>query len=142
MLLSLQRRQEQEEAKARKEVEAMQRREREQSKQEERERKQAEQAARRAAILEQHKFKKAIEEAEQKGLTIDRNDLMMMKQQLASTQSAQPASSAKMRTNRVVRPRPKTIHVESGSVDLSEASSFAGRNKKGSNSNLTGRYIC
>lgn len=143
MLLSLQRRQQQEEAKARKEVEAMQRREREQLKQEERERKQAEQVARRAAILEQHKFKKAIEEAEQKGLTIDRTDLMMMKQQLAATSagSAHPSSAAKMRANRVVRPRPKTIHVETSSVDLSEASSFAGRNtqKKGSNSNLTGK---
>lgn len=142
MLLSLQRRQQQEEAKARKEVEAMQRREREQSKQEERERKQAEQVARRAAILEQHKFKKAIEEAEQKGLTIDRSDLMMMKQQLASSSAgaAHPSSAAKMRTNRVVRPRPKTIHVETSSVDISESSSFAGRNnnKKGSNSNLTG----
>lgn len=138
MLLSLQRRQQQEEAKARKEVEAMQRREREQSKQEERERKQAEQVARRAAILENHKFKKAIEEAEQKGLTIDRTDLMMMKQQLASSGGGTPAP--KLRTNRVVRPRPKTIHVETSSVDLRDTPSFGGRPaKKGSNSNLTGK---
>lgn len=148
MLLSLQRRQQQEEAKARKEIEAMQRREREREKQEERDRKREEQLQRRAAILEQHKFKKAIEEAEQKGLTLDRNDLMMMKQQLTasaaalSSTSATPNSAAKMRSNRVVRPRPKTIHVESGSVDLSEASSsLSSRNKKGSNSNLTGKSV-
>lgn len=141
MLLSLQRRQQQEEAKVRKEIDAMQRREREREKQDERERKKEEQAARRAAILEQHKYKKAIEEAEQKGLTIDRNELMQMKQQLAASQvpsSAASAATAKMRSNRVVRPRPKTIHVETGSVDLSEASSLSSRNKKGSNSNLTG----
>lgn len=152
MLLSLQRRQQQEEAKARKEVDAMQRREREQNKTEERERKREQQQARRAAILEQHKFKKAIEEAEQKGLTIDRNDLMVMKQQLASVTAAAGGaggggggagpSSAKMRPNRVVRPRPKTIHVESGSVDMGgggEGPSGLARHKgKGSNTNLTG----
>lgn len=47
------------------------------------------------------------------------------------------SSVAKMRTTKQVRPRPKTIHVETGSVDLSEASSLSSR-KKGSNSNLTG----
>lgn len=134
ILLSMQRRQQQDESKRRKEAEAVDRREQERAKQEERDRKREEQAARRQAILEQHKFKKAIEEAEQKGLTIDRNDLMMMKQTLT------PA--AKMRPNRVVRPRPKTIHVETGSVDLSEASSLSSRNKKGSNSNLTGVCVC
>lgn len=133
MLLSLQRRQQQEEAKARKEIEAMQRREKEQEKEEERNRKRDEQAARRAAILEQHKYKKAVEEAEQKGTTLDRADMMMMKQQ-------QSTPAAKMRPQRVVRPRPKTIHVETGSVDLSEASSLSSRNKKGSNSNLTGLF--
>lgn len=64
MLLSLQRRQQAEEAKARKEIEAMQRREKEREKEEERARKKEEQFARRQAILEAHKLKKAIEEAE------------------------------------------------------------------------------
>lgn len=64
MLLSLQRRQEQEEAKARKEQEAQARREREKAKEDEKVRKKEEQAARRTAILEQYKLKKAIEEAE------------------------------------------------------------------------------
>lgn len=64
MLLSLQRRQQQEEAKARKEAEAQARREAEKFKEEEKVRKKEEQAARRQAILEQYKMKKAIEEAE------------------------------------------------------------------------------
>lgn len=64
MLLSLQRRQQQEEAKARKEIESSQKREKEREKEEERARKKEEQMARRAAILEQHRLKKAIEEAE------------------------------------------------------------------------------
>lgn len=140
MLLSLQRRQQQEEAKARKEIEAMQRREKEREKEDERVRKREEQAARRAAILEQHKLKKAIEEAEQKGITLDRNDLMSLKQQHHSQSNSGAGSGAatKMRPQKVIRPRPKTIHVETGSVDLSEASSLSSRNKKGSNSNLTG----
>lgn len=144
MLLSLQRRQQQEETKARKEIEAMQRREREREKEDERVRKREEQAARRAAILEQHKLKKAIEEAEQKGISLDRNELMALKQQhslLASSLSSgsSVAAGPKLRPQKVVRPRPKTIHVETGSVDLSEASSLSSRNKKGSNSNLTGK---
>lgn len=63
-LASLQRKQEQEEAKARKEQEAQARREREKAKEEEKARKKEEQIQRRAAILEQYKLKKAMEEAE------------------------------------------------------------------------------
>lgn len=62
--MSLQRRQQQEEAKQRKEQEAQTRRDREKAKDEERQRKKEEQAQRRAVILEQYKLKKAIEEAE------------------------------------------------------------------------------
>lgn len=134
MLLSLQRRQQQEEAKARKEIEAMQRREKEREKEDERARKREEQAARRALILEQHKYKKAVEEAEQKGTSIDRNDFALIKQQMSS-----PAAPPKMRQPKAVsRPRPKTICVERGSIDHSEASSLSSRDKKGSNTNLTG----
>lgn len=64
MLLSLQRRQQQEELKARKEMESQQRREAEKMKEEERARKKEEERIRRQAILEQHKLKKALEEAE------------------------------------------------------------------------------
>lgn len=63
-MLSLQRRQAQEEAKARKEAETARRRENEKRKEEERARKKEEEKARRAAILDQYKLKKAIEEAE------------------------------------------------------------------------------
>uniref|UniRef100_A0A8W7PIR0 CKK domain-containing protein n=1 Tax=Anopheles coluzzii TaxID=1518534 RepID=A0A8W7PIR0_ANOCL len=142
MLLSLQRRQQAEEAKARKEIEAMQRREKEREKEEERARKKEEQFARRQAILEAHKLKKAIEEAEREGKTIDRELQLkhqMYQQQLHQTaHSTTPTPVAKLRTQKLTRPRPKTIHVESGSVDLSEASSLSSRGKKGSNSNLTG----
>ena len=131
MLLSLQRRQQQEEAKARKEIEAMKRREREQEKEDEKLRKKEEQMARRAQILEQHRLKKAIEEAEREGKTLDRHTTeMLMKQQQQMSSTPQP----RMRTNKVTRPRPKTIHVETNSgMDLGGASG-----KKGSNSNLAG----
>ncbi|XP_021710409.1 patronin isoform X15 [Aedes aegypti] len=149
MLLSLQRRQQAEEAKARKEIEAMQRREKEREKEEERARKKEEQFARRQAILEAHKLKKAIEEAEREGKTIDRELLIKHQQSQAQLHqssrggdggmhhqtSSTPA--AKMRPQKLSRPRPKTIHVETGSVDLSETSSLSSRGKKGSNSNLT-----
>lgn len=134
MLLSLQRRQQQEEAKARKEIDAMQRREKEREKEEERARKRDEQAARRALILEQHKYKKAIEEAEEKGIKIDRNDFALMKQQIS------PAPPKMRQQKSVSRPRPKTICVERGSIDQSEASSLSSRDKKGSNTNLTGWF--
>nr|XP_032292389.1 patronin isoform X49 [Drosophila virilis] len=132
MLLSLQRRQQQEEAKARKEIEASQKREKEREKEEERARKKEEQVARRAAILEQHRLKKAIEEAEREGKTLDRPDLHVKLQPQSSN-----ASTPRLRQQRVTRPRPKTIHVDDASVDISEASSLSSRGKKGSSSNLT-----
>lgn len=137
MLMSLQRRQQQEEAKAMKEGIAMRKREKEQEKEEEKQRKKDEQAARRQAILEAHKLKKSIEEAEREGKVIDKNDLMLLKQ---TQQQLQINSSTVRRPQKSIRPRPKTIHVESGSVDISEASSIASssRGKKGSNSNLAG----
>ncbi|XP_055529685.1 patronin isoform X23 [Wyeomyia smithii] len=144
MLLSLQRRQQAEEAKARKEFEAIQRREKEREKEEERARKKEEQFARRQAILEAHKLKKAIEEAEREGKTIDR-ELLIKHQQHQAQLHQSPAAPmhqtstpvAKMRPQKLSRPRPKTIHVETGSVDLSETSSLSSRGKKGSNTNLT-----
>nr|CAI5868554.1 unnamed protein product [Callosobruchus analis] len=123
MLLSLQRRQRQEEAKARKEAEAQERREREKMKEEERARKKEEREARRQAILEQYKLKKAIEEAEREGKTLDRSELSSLK----------PAP--KMRPKANTRPRPKTIHIDSGSVQIAEG--MSSRGKKGSTSNLT-----
>ncbi|XP_066144047.1 patronin-like isoform X5 [Euwallacea fornicatus] len=125
MMLSLQRRQQQEEAKARKEAEAQRRKEIEKEKEEEKARRKEEQIARRTAILEQYKLKKAIEEAEREGKTIDKQDLMFLK------------PTPKMRPKGPARPRPKTIHIDSGSVQLAEGMSSRGR--KGSTSNLTGK---
>ncbi|XP_058982264.1 patronin isoform X5 [Musca domestica] len=131
MLMSLQRRQQQEEAKERKEQEAARKRELEREKEEEKQRKKEEQMARRAAILEQHRLKKALEEAEREGKTIDRNDIALK----PSTQTNTISRTRQKST----RPRPKTIHVDDGSaVDISEASSLSSRGKKGSSSNITG----
>ncbi|XP_069685522.1 patronin isoform X3 [Periplaneta americana] len=132
MLLSLQRRQQQEELKQHKEQEAQRRREIEKLKQEERERKKEEERLRRAAILEQYKLKKAIEEAEREGkLLPDKTDLA----------AAKPVPKMRNKTSAGSRPRPKTIHVDSGGVgsgvDIQEGILSPSRSKKGSTSNLT-----
>ncbi|KAF5275691.1 hypothetical protein FQA39_LY06803 [Lamprigera yunnana] len=127
MLMSLQRRQEQEEAKQRKEQDAQARREREKVKEEVRQRKKEEQLQRRAAILEQYKMKKAIEEAEREGKTLDKSELMTS---LKPTPKMRPKGS-------MARPRPKTIHIDSGSVEMAEGMLQPSRGKKGSSSNLT-----
>lgn len=44
----------------------------------------------------------------------------------------------KMRPKAATRPRPKTIHIDSGSVELAEGMMQPSRGKKGSTSNLTG----
>lgn len=54
-------------------------------------------------------------------------------------QSTQNSTAPRLRQTRPTRPRPKTIHVDDGSVDLSEASSISSRSKKGSSTNLTGK---
>lgn len=59
------------------------------------------------------------------GKTIDKQDLLSLK----------PAP--KMRSKGATRPRPKTIHIDSGSVQMAEGMSSRGR--KGSTSNLTGK---
>lgn len=133
MLLSLQRRQQQEEAKVRKEIEVMQRREKDQMKDDERARKKEEQMSRRAQILEQHRLKKAVEEAEREGKTLDRHtaELLMKQQHHQQMSTPQP----KMRAVKSLRPRPKTIHVETNA----SSHDISGSGKKGSSSNLTGK---
>lgn len=64
MMLSMKRKQEQEEARRRKEMEAQERKEAEKLKEEEKHRKKEEEKARREVILERYKIKKAMEEAE------------------------------------------------------------------------------
>lgn len=70
LMMSLARRQAQEEQKARKEMEAARRKEAEKFKEDEKLRKKEEERARRAVILDQYKLKKAIEEAEREVCTI------------------------------------------------------------------------
>ncbi|XP_025159559.1 patronin isoform X6 [Harpegnathos saltator] len=124
MLLSLQRRQRQEEMKERKEAEAQAHREQEKLKAEERARKKEEERQRRAAILEHHKVKKAIEEAEREGKVIDKELLNAI-------------NPAKLRNKTATaRPRPKTIHGDAGAV-LDSGALTPSRGKKGSSSNLS-----
>ncbi|XP_070152384.1 patronin isoform X3 [Polyergus mexicanus] len=124
MLMSLQRRQRQEEMKERKEIEAQARREKEKVKAEERARKKEEERQRRAAILEHHKVKKAIEEAEREGKVIDKELLNAI-------------NPAKLRSKTgTARPRPKTIHGDAGTV-LDSGALTPSRGKKGSSSNLS-----
>ncbi|CAL7945719.1 unnamed protein product [Xylocopa violacea] len=125
MLLSLQRRQRQEEMKERKEAEAQARREQEKLKAEERARKKEEERQRRAAILEQHKVKKAIEEAEREGKVIDKELLNAIK-----------PTKLRNKTATTTRPRPKTIHVDAG-TELDSGALTPSRGKKGSSSNLS-----
>ncbi|XP_044752934.1 patronin isoform X8 [Coccinella septempunctata] len=126
MMLSLQRRQQQEEAKAKKEEEARLKKEKEKAKEEEKARRKEELAARRAAIFEQYKLKKALEEAEREGKSIDKSEYM-----------AAMKPTPKIRPKASVRPRPKTIHIDSGSVEMAEGMLQPSRGKKGSTSNLT-----
>ncbi|KMQ97150.1 calmodulin-regulated spectrin-associated protein 1 [Lasius niger] len=124
MLMSLQRRQRQEEMKERKELETQARREQEKLKLEERARKKEEERQRRAAILEHHKVKKAIEEAEREGKVIDKELLNAI-------------NPAKLRNKTATaRPRPKTIHGDAGTV-LDSGALTPSRGKKGSSSNLS-----
>lgn len=58
------------------------------------------------------------------GKTFDRPELSSLK------------PTPKMRAKGNVRPRPKTIHIDSGSVQIAEG--MSSRGKKGSTSNLTG----
>ncbi|XP_055693311.1 patronin isoform X2 [Lutzomyia longipalpis] len=108
MLLSLKRREQQEEVKARKELEAMRRREREAEKEAEKARKKEEMASRRQHIFEAYKLKKSLEEAEREGKSLDKAELFLATKQ----------KSVAKRTTQMARPRPKTIHIESGSIDM------------------------
>lgn len=133
MLLSLQRRQQQEEAKERKESETIARREKEKQKEEDRARRKREQEQRRIAILEQHKLKKAIEEAEREGKVLGA-DLVG-----AMGGGAKTATKMRAKGGSTGRPRPKTIHVDTGSVAMAEGLLQPSQGKKGSTTNLSGK---
>lgn len=59
---------------------------------------------------------------------LDRQDLM---------NSLKPAPKLRSKAS-TTRPRPKTIHIDSGSVEMAEGMLQPSKGKKGSSSNLTG----
>ncbi|KAK9510532.1 hypothetical protein O3M35_005291 [Rhynocoris fuscipes] len=142
LMMSLQRRQAAEEARTLKEAEAARRRDQEKAREEEKLRKKEEEKRRRAAILEQYKIKKAIEEAEREGKQVDKELLHSLKMGLqnstgGSSSSAGSSGGPKMRSKTGQgRPRPKTIHIDSG-ADSHPGTMTPSRDKKGSSSNLS-----
>uniref|UniRef100_A0A0P5T5D5 Calmodulin regulated spectrin-associated protein 1 1 (CAMSAP1L1) n=1 Tax=Daphnia magna TaxID=35525 RepID=A0A0P5T5D5_9CRUS len=129
LMQSMRRKQQQEELRQRKEQEALQRKEEERAKEEEKQRKKEDEKARRAIIFEQYKIKKAMEEAEKEGRPYEMPDQMGSK----SGPKMRPKSSTPS------RPRPKTIHVESGpseSYTSRTVSTMASKGKRGSGNNL------
>ncbi|XP_073942237.1 calmodulin-regulated spectrin-associated protein patronin isoform X4 [Choristoneura fumiferana] len=127
MLLSLQRRQRADEARARADQAAAARRARDEQIAEQRAARKEEQAKRREAILQQYKLKKAIEEAEREGKTLN-------KAEFPELQRAAPAP-ARLRGKPAPRARPKTIHVDSGALQAAEGMLGS---KQPSSTNLTG----
>ncbi|XP_026684668.1 patronin-like isoform X4 [Diaphorina citri] len=142
MLQSLQRRQQQEEMKIRKELEAQRRRDLDKRKAEEKERKKAEMEQRRAAILEQHRIKKALEKAEMEG---DKELLYSLKalqnnMHPPSNNSGGGGGPPRLRGKpSMTRPRPKTIHIDnhSSTSDMHDGILTPSRGNKGSSSNLS-----
>lgn len=163
MLLSLQRRQRADEARARAEAAAAARRARDEAEAERKAARKEEQARRREAILQQYKLKKAIEEAEREvsrhpitifnnnnifiyfiyiskchlsfqGKVLDKSDLMeVMKHGSGAATPAGP----RLRGKQAARARPKTIHVDSGALQAAEGMLGS---KQPSSTNLTGTY--
>ncbi|XP_050439779.1 patronin isoform X2 [Adelges cooleyi] len=131
LLLSLQRRQQQEEIKNKKEIEMQKRKEEEKAKEEMKQRKKDEERQRRATILEQYRIKKAIEEAEREGKTIDKELLNSLKTNNNHTTGGPPRLRSKLQSG---RPRPKTIHVDRS--DTTDGTLTPSRGKKGSITNL------
>ncbi|XP_053603230.1 patronin-like isoform X6 [Plodia interpunctella] len=127
MLLSLQRRQRADEARARAETAAAARRARLEAAADLKLARKEEQARRREAILHQYKLKKAIEEAEREGKTFDKSEFMESLKggpSPAGGGGAGGAGGAAPPARRVARPapraRPKTIHVDSGALHAAE----------------------
>ncbi|XP_025203346.1 patronin isoform X4 [Melanaphis sacchari] len=137
LLLSLQRRQQQEEIKNKKEIEAQKRKEKEKEKEEMKLRKKEEEKQRRAAILEQYRIKKTIEEAEREGKTVDKELLNSLKINNSHTMGGPPRLRSKMQSG---RPRPKTIHVDRS--DTPDGTMTPSRGKKGSITNLARGSSC
>merc|ERR1712223_1081593 len=125
MMQSLWRKQQAEENRIRKLEEEKRKKEDEAKKEEERDFKKQEEKARREAILEQHKLKKAMDKAEEEGL------------RMPEPVSAKPVPKlrAKSATKASGRPRPKTIHVDQ---DADVNTALQSRGPRGSISNISG----
>lgn len=140
MLQSLQRRQQQEEMKIRKELEAQRRRDEEKKKADDKARKKEEMEQRRAAILEQHRIKKALEKAEMEG---DKELLYSLKAlQQNNSSSSNTGGPPRLRGKpSTTRQRPKTIHIDNHSTsDMHDGMLTPSRGNKGSSSNLSGYF--
>ncbi|XP_014260649.1 patronin isoform X4 [Cimex lectularius] len=136
LMMSLQRRQAAEEARNVKEAEIARRRDQEKAKEEEKQRKKEEEKRRRAQILEQYKIKKAIEEAEREGKQVDKELLHSLKATIHSPGTGSSGAKMRNKPGQPTRPRPKTIHIDSG-ADAHDGTMTPSRGKKGSSSNLS-----
>ncbi|XP_052747057.1 patronin isoform X3 [Bicyclus anynana] len=137
MLMSLQRRQRADEERARAEAAAAARKARDEAEAEMKAARKEEQARRRQAILHQYKLKKAMEEAEREGKTLDKTEyLELLKFGGGAPPTPAPAGGgARLRGKVPARARPKTIHVDSGALQAAEGMLGS---KQPSSTNLTG----
>ncbi|CAG9784121.1 unnamed protein product [Diatraea saccharalis] len=114
MLLSLQRRQRAEEARARAEAAAGARRARDEAAAELRAQRRLEQQRRRDQILHQYKLKKAVEEAEREGKVLDKSEFAESLRGGGGGPASPAGAGTRLRGARPPpRARPKTIHVDS-----------------------------
>ncbi|XP_049883699.1 patronin-like isoform X3 [Pectinophora gossypiella] len=136
MLLSLQRRQRADEARARAEAAAAARRARDEAAAEHKLARKEEQARRREQILYQYKLKKAMEEAEREGKVLDKSEFMESMKGGGGAAPAVAGAGARLRGKAAAaRARPKTIHVDSGALHAAEGMLAT---KQPSSTNLTG----
>ncbi|XP_060802957.1 patronin isoform X10 [Amyelois transitella] len=132
MLLSLQRRQRADSARARAEAAAAARKAREEAAAELKLARKEEQARRREAILQQYKLKKAIEEAEREGKAFDKSEFI--ESMKGSPHPATNTNTTRLRGKPAPRARPKTIHVDSGALHAAQ-----GMLRQPSSTNLAAR---
>lgn len=171
MMLSMQRRQAAEEARARSEAAAEARRQREAALADQKAARKEYQAQRRDSILQQYKLKKAMEEAEREvififeilyydiylihinmiiyfyqGKVFDKSEFMAAMKPIPPASQNAASNGPKMRPKAGggmggTRARPKTIHIDSGAVQTAEGMLLASRGKQGSSTNLTGLIL-
>ncbi|KAK8401530.1 hypothetical protein O3P69_001012 [Scylla paramamosain] len=139
MMLSMKRKQEQEEARLRKEMEAQEKREAEKLKEEEKLRKKEEEKARRQMILERYKIKKAMEEAEKEGRYYEPPPGMSPDPPSSSHGKPSVRLRNKPPGGGGGRPRPKTM-AGSSVPDVTDEMMYPSHSKKGSTHNIAGDY--